>query len=69
MNEELFKTSVMIPRALHIAARVKALEQRITFTEVVRRFLERWGAGEIELDSGPTMWRGGPGEDGRDFRR
>ena len=47
--EDYQRTTVRLERSLHLAARIKALQTRVTLTEVISRFLEAWVAGEIEL--------------------
>jgi len=43
------KMTVRIPRELHKAAKVKAVQSDVTLSEAVREFLRLWVAGEIEL--------------------
>ena len=47
------KLTVRIPKAVHIAVRVKALQEEILLSEVVRRLLQKWVAGEVVLDEPP----------------
>jgi len=49
MTDTEHKMAVRIPKELHKAAKVKATESEIALSEVVRRFLAFWVAGEIEL--------------------
>ncbi|HHH40800.1 MAG TPA: hypothetical protein ENK56_02200 [Chloroflexi bacterium] len=44
--------SLRIPRELWHSARTKALREGLTISEVTRRLLERWVAGQIEIGNG-----------------
>jgi predicted HicB family RNase H-like nuclease len=43
------KMTIRIPKELHKAARMKALELDVTLSEAVREFLRLWVAGDVEL--------------------
>lgn len=43
------KMTIRVPKELHKAARMKALESDVTLSDAVREFLRRWVEGEIEL--------------------
>ena len=43
------KMTIRVPKELHKAARMKALESDVTLSEAIREFLRRWVKGEIEL--------------------
>ena len=49
MNDEEHKTTVRMPRDLHKAARVKAIEDDVSLSEAIRRLVQGWVAGEIQL--------------------
>ena len=43
------KMAIRLPRELHKAARLKAVESDVTLSDVVREFLRLWVEGQIEL--------------------
>jgi predicted HicB family RNase H-like nuclease len=43
------KIAIRIPKDQHKAAKLKALQEDVTLSDVIREFLNRWVAGEIEL--------------------
>jgi len=50
MKEQKHQMSLRISKAVHLAARVKALQEGIDLSEVVRRLLAMWVAGQVVLD-------------------
>ena len=53
MTELDYRTTIRIPKELHKAARLKALELDITFSEAIRELLGMWVQGKIELPTRP----------------
>ncbi len=49
MTDTEHKMVVRIPRELHKAAKVKAIESDVTLSEAVRELLRLWVSGETEL--------------------
>ena len=45
----MHRTTINIPDSIFQRARIKALREDVTLTEVLRDLLARWVAGEIEL--------------------
>lgn len=53
MSELRHQMNLRIPKSVHLAARVKALQAGIDLSEVVRRLLQKWVAGEVVIDEPP----------------
>jgi len=51
MNDAEHKTTVRMPLSLHKAARIRAIEEGTTLSDVIRELLRRWVDGEIELST------------------
>ena len=49
MTDSTHQTAIRIPKELHRAARMKAIESDVTLSEAIRELLRLWVAGEIEL--------------------
>jgi antitoxin component of RelBE/YafQ-DinJ toxin-antitoxin module len=43
------QTAIRIPKELHKAARMKAIELDVTLSEAIRELLRMWVAGKVEL--------------------
>lgn len=56
MNDH--KMTVRIPREIHKAAKLKAIEADVTLSEAVRELMRLWADGQIEL---PTQTKGEEG--------
>ena len=49
VEQDEHKTTTRMPKQLHKAARIKAIECDISLSEAIRRFLVAWVTGETEL--------------------
>jgi hypothetical protein len=47
----MHRTTINVPDAVFHRARIKALRENVTVSEVLRDLLARWVAGEISIDS------------------
>ena len=54
------QTAIRIPKELHKAAKMKAIESDVTLSEAIRELLRMWVAGEVEL---PTKTQEEPTKD------
>ncbi len=55
MSDSDHKMTLRIPRELHKAARLKAVESDMTLSDAVREFLRLWVAGQVELPPRPKI--------------
>lgn len=46
------RTTVNLPEGVLRQAKIKALREKVTVSEVIRELLARWAADEIDLDPG-----------------
>jgi hypothetical protein len=53
----MHRTTINVSEPVFQRAKIKALREQVTISEVIRELLDRWVAGEIDL---------GPGKDARD---
>ena len=51
VKEPGHKTTIRMPLSLHKAARIKAIQEDTTLSDVVREFIALWVAGKIEVPS------------------
>jgi predicted HicB family RNase H-like nuclease len=49
MADSTHQTAIRIPKELHRAAKMKAIQSDVTLSEAIRELLRLWVAGEIEL--------------------
>jgi hypothetical protein len=51
MEDHMHRTTINVPEAVFQQARIKAFQENVAVSEVIRDLLARWVAGEIELSS------------------
>lgn len=54
MKEQRHQMSLRISKTVHLAARVKALQEGLDLSEVVRRLLALWVAGKVNIAEPPA---------------
>jgi hypothetical protein len=48
----MHRTTINISESVFQQARIKAIREQVTVSEVIRELLARWVAGEVQLESG-----------------
>ena len=47
----MHRTTINVPESVYRQARIKALQENVTVSEVIRELLACWVTGELELDT------------------